>query len=250
MTPQLQIYDDSESLARAAAERFLSLARMAVALRGKFLVALAGGSTPERLYTLLASPEYASRVPWGCTFLFWGDERLVPLSDPDSNFGLVQRTLLSGVSVPKEQVFPVPTELSTPEESADAYEQTLRRVLGNTPVFDLVLLGLGDDGHTASLFPGLPALTETERLVVATPPGVLPPPHPRVTLTFPAINAARQVLFLVSGQKKRVRLTSWLAGDSAVNTLPVQGVAPTAGELWVYADRAAAGNRRAADART
>lgn len=244
MTPPLQIFDDSEALAIAAAERFIALSRQAIALRGKFLVALAGGSTPERLYSLLGSPEFAGRVPWGSAFLFFGDERVVPHDDPDSNFGMVRRTLLSHVSVPKEQLFPIPTDLETPEECAAAYDETLRRVLGEPPVFDLILLGLGDDGHTASLFPGMPALDEAEKLAVSSPPGVLPPPRQRVTLTFPAINSARQVLFLVSGEKKRARLRQWLTTDAPVGQLPVKGVAPTGGEASVWADKAAAGSLR------
>jgi 6-phosphogluconolactonase len=249
MTPTLQIFEDSETLALAAAERFIALSREAVALRGKFLVALAGGSTPERLYALLGEPECAGRVPWGCTFLFFSDERVVWFADPDSNFGMVQRTLLSHVAVPKEQLFPIPTDLSTPAACAAAYDATLREVLGEPPVFDLILLGLGDDGHTASLFPGLPALDETEKYAVASPPGTLPPPRQRVTLTFPAINAARQVLFLVSGAKKRDRLRQWLTTDAAVSALPARGVHPTKGEVSIWADKAAAGSLRSNAAR-
>ena len=244
MTPTLQIFDNEETLAQAATERFITLAREAVALRSRFRVALAGGSTPERLYSLLATPENIPRVPWPRTFLFLGDERMVPEDSADSNLGMARRTFLSKVPVPERQIHAVPTDAATPEAAADAYNSLLVQELGTPPVFDLVLLGFGSDGHTASLFPGSPALGVTDSWVTSTLPGELPPPVPRVTLTFPAINAARQILVLVTGEKKRKMLGTWLADEGSLTTLPACGLAPKNGNLTVYADMNAAGERR------
>jgi 6-phosphogluconolactonase len=240
MTPNLEVFDDGEALAAAAAERFISAAREAIALRSRFLVALAGGSTPERLYERLALPENVPRVPWPRTFVFFGDERFVPHDHPDSNVGLARRRLLEKVPVPPGQVFPIPTDLATPEEAAGAYEQVLREQLGDK-AFDLILLGMGSDGHTASLFPGQKTLQEKKKWAVAALPGELPPAVPRVTLTFPLLNKARRVLFLVAGDSKRTMLSTWLSGEGALSSLPASGVE---GNVTIFADNAAAGDRR------
>src|SRR5262249_42677564 len=162
--------------------------------------ALAGGSTPEITYSLLAARGPGEGLDWLSSLLFFGDERFVPHTDPRSNYHMVQRAWLGPAQVPAERVFAIPTDTDSPAVSASQYAKTLAKQFGTKgdelPRFDLILLGLGDDGHTASLFPGKPALHETTAWVTASPPGVLPPPVDRVTLTFPLLNAARQVMFL------------------------------------------------------
>src|SRR5262249_17536734 len=155
-------------------------------------------------YTLLAHPDRAGRLDWSRIWLFMGDERLVPFDDPRSNFGMARRTLVDRVPIPADHVLPIPTDFDRAEDAAAVYARTLAAFFGSCPVapppvLDLILLGLGDDGPTASLFPGKPALHADAAWVAASPPGVLPPPVDRVTLTFPVLNSARQVLFLVAG---------------------------------------------------
>jgi 6-phosphogluconolactonase len=240
--PEIEILPESGTLAERAAEVFIALASSAVAARGRFSVALSGGSTPEAMYALLAAPDRSSLVDWSKSLLFVGDERIVPPDDPRSNFGLAKRTLLDRISIPPANLFPVPIHADA-AASAQAYEEILRQAFGNgadVPVFDLILLGLGDDGHTASLFPGMPALHVTDRWVAGTPPGVLPPSVDRVTLTFPVINAARHVVFLAGGEKKADTVCDVLAGNFAVEERPAVGVRPEHGELIWLLDKAAA----------
>jgi 6-phosphogluconolactonase len=248
--PTLTIAKDAEGLAARAAGRFLEVAGEAIRRDGRFTAALAGGSTPEKLYTLLAQPEYAARVEWRQSALFLGDERLVPLDDPRSNYALIRRTLLATATVPADQVFPVPVHLATADEAAAAYEETLAAVFGMAdrrlpPRFDLILLGLGDDGHTASLFPHAPSLAVADRWVVGSPPGTLPPPVDRITLTYPVLNAARRVIFLVSGEKKATVLQELLEGQPSPETRPAAGVRPVDGTVeWLVDEAAATGLTR------
>ena len=243
--PAIQIFPDTETLAANAAELFVLAAQEAIAERGRFIVALAGGKTPESTYTRLAQPALAAQIEWDKVCVLMGDERFVSSDDERSNYGLARRTLLSSVPIPAANVFSVPTDTATPAEAAQAYAETLAQVFtvplgGPPPVFDLILLGLGDDGHTASLFPGMPSLTVTNAWVVYTPPGVLPPPVDRITLTFPVLNAARQVLFLVSGAPKAAAVREILQGDAHKQQLPAAGVQPTEGMLTWFLDEAAA----------
>jgi 6-phosphogluconolactonase len=260
--PTLTIAKDAEDLAAQAAGRFLHAAGEAIRRDGRFTAALAGGSTPERLYTLVALPETAARVEWRQSALFLGDERFVPLDDPRSNYALIRRTLLAAATVPADQVFPVPVHLATADEAAAAYEETLAAVfgvadrrweptpgcayaLGLPPRFDLILLGLGDDGHTASLFPHAPSLAVADRWVVGSPPGTLPPPVDRITLTYPVLNAARRVIFLVSGEKKATMLQELLEGQPHPETRPAAGVRPVDGMVeWLVDETAASGLKR------
>jgi 6-phosphogluconolactonase len=248
--PTLTIARDAEDLAARAAGRFLQVAGEAIRRDGRFTAALAGGSTPEKLYTLLAQPETAARVEWRQSALFLGDERFVPLDDPRSNYALIRRTLLAAATVPADQVFPVPVHLATADEAAAAYEETLAAVFGVAdrrvpPRFDLILLGLGDDGHTASLFPHAPSLVVADRWVVSSPPGTLPPPVDRITLTYPVLNAARRVIFLVSGEKKATVLQELLEGQPRPETRPAAGVRPVDGTVeWLVDEAAATGLTR------
>lgn len=229
---------------RAAAERVVRYAAEAIARRGRFDWALAGGSTPERLYRLLASAEYATRLDARHVHLFFGDERCVPPSHPDSNYRMVANSLLDGLPVPPEQVHRMPAELP-PEEAARRHEAELERHFGlcvgaGLPSFDLVLLGMGSDGHTASLFPGSPALAESRRWVVADSVPALR--TTRLSLTLPVLNAAARVLFLVAGEDKAERLREVLTGESAdpAAPLPAACVRPISGELEWLVDAPAA----------
>ena len=242
---QLVIHPDGDTLARHAADLIIDLGRRAIDSRGRFLLVLAGGSTPEKAYGLLAQPDRASQIDWPKTFVFFGDERLVPADDPRSNYNMANRALLSRVPIPRENVFLIPTDRLSAAESASACSKTLADFFKiapgqSVPRFDLILLGMGDDGHTASLFPGKPALHEQSAWVTASPPGVLPPPVERVTLTFPLLNAAHEVLFLVTGDKKAGPLKEVLEGPENVDVRPASGVRPTDGTLIWLVDESAA----------
>jgi 6-phosphogluconolactonase len=244
--PTVVICRDADELSARAADLLVEAARDSVRERGRFALALAGGSTPEKAYALLAGPGAVARVDWSKAHLFFGDERFVPPDDPRSNYAMVRRSLLAGAPVPPAQVFPVPTDRPTPADSASAYSATLAEAFGllpggAPPSFDLVLLGLGEDGHTASLFPGAAALAETRTWVTWSPPGVLPPPVDRVTLTFPVLNAACRVLFLVSGANKAPALRDVLEGGALPQVRPAAGVRPAGGTLTWLVDSAAAG---------
>jgi 6-phosphogluconolactonase len=233
---------DANRLAEDAAERIIAAAREAIAQRGRFLLVLSGGSTPEHMYRVLARPENRSRLDWSRTWLFFGDERYVALNDPRSNYHMVAESLLSGIG--SSNVFAIVPKDSVEISAAD-YENRLRAFFqiydaSKFPRFDLVLLGLGDDGHTASLFPGSPSLAERTRWVTSSPPGVLPPPVDRITTTLPVINAARQILFLVSGSKKASTLRVVLEAPDALEKYPATAVHPDDGEITWLVDEAAA----------
>src|SRR6185503_6011875 len=245
MSSPLRIFKDGDELAAHAADQIVQVAREAIRVRGRAMVALAGGSTPKKSYRLLAQPPRRGRMDWAHTYLFFGDERFVPPDDPSSNFAMVQETLLKPASVPASRVFPVPTRLGSATAAAQEYAATLSRTFGvgesgDPPRFDLILLGLGDDGHTASLFPHAASLSVTDRWVVSSPPGTLPPPVERTTLTYPVLNAARRVLFLVSGEKKAAVLQELLEGQPRPEERPAAGVRPVEGMVEWLADEAAA----------
>ena len=241
---EIRVYPDATGLARAAAEHFAARAEAAVASRGRFVVALSGGSTPRATYTLLTSPEFVARVDWPRVHVFWGDERCVPPDHPDSNYAMARETLLDHVPIPTENVHRVRGEID-PERAADECERTLRVFLatepGKTetpPRFDLILLGMGGDGHTASLFPGTAAIHEDRRWVLAHFVDTLS--AWRVTLTPVVINAAAQVTFLVAGAGKAERLREVLTGPLRPDLLPSQIVRPADGHLLWLLDEAAA----------
>ena len=238
----VHVYPDAQELAAAAAELFVTLAEDAVQARGRFAVALAGGSTPRGTYALLASSTFASRVDWARVHLFWGDERCVPPEHPESNYRMARETLLDHVSIPTTNVHRIPCERE-PAQAAAAYERTLRAFFASTPTagvprFDLILLGMGDDGHTASLFPGTTALREQRRWVVAH--YVEQVRAWRVTLTPVVLNAALHVAFLVAGAGKAARLQQVLRSPYQPDVLPAQIVQPTSGRLVWLVDAAAA----------
>jgi 6-phosphogluconolactonase len=239
MDAEVVVLPDPGALAHEAARRFVSLAREAAGSRGRFSVALSGGSTPGGLYRLLAEEPYRSQVPWDAVHLFWGDERCVPPDDPGSNYHLADESLLSRVPVPPENVHRVRGELE-PASAARDYEHQIQDFFcGPHARFDLILLGLGEDGHTASLFPGSPALAETERLVAAATAVYQDRPAQRVTFTLPILNSARQVLFLVAGSAKAAVVQAVLEG--ADDRLPARQVQPLAGGITWLLDAQAAG---------
>jgi len=238
----IRVFPDLERLSREAAEQFVRLAQQQVQVSGRFSVALSGGSTPQRLYELLASEPYRSRVPWEHVHVFWGDERWVPSDHPDNNFRMVNGSLLARVPLPAVNIYRVPTGSGDPTLAAAAYERTLRTFFklqdGAWPAFDVVVLGLGEDGHVASLFPRSAALLETRHAVVATTGGN--PNVPRVTLTLPVLNHAKHLLWLVAGAQKVSVARDVLEGSDRAENLPAQRVRPTRGEdLWLL-DHAAA----------
>jgi 6-phosphogluconolactonase len=233
---RMEIFPDRLMLARHTAEWMT-----AAALRssGPFRVSLSGGSTPKPLYALLASDEFQKRFPWRRVSWYWGDERFVPHDHPDSNYRMVRESLLDEAPIPPHNIHPVPTD-GTAEEAALRYERTLQEAYGSKtldparPLFDITMLGLGSDGHTASLLPGAPALEERERWVVAV---LLGRRGARISLTCPAIESSRHVAFLVAGREKAAVLGAIRAGGSP---LPAARLRPLGEVLW-FVDRAAAG---------
>jgi 6-phosphogluconolactonase len=224
MEPNVIVYPDRDALNVGAAEFCAGIAREAIAARGRCMISLAGGSTPKSLYALLAKPHWREQFDWKHIHLFWGDERYVPIDHPDSNFGMVQRELLSHIDIPPDNVHRFKTELGDPDAVAADYEKMLREVFAvpapEFPRFDLILLGLGENGHTASLFPHRPTLRVTKRLVVAD--YVEEVKTYRLTTTVPLINASRQITFLVSGAAKAQVLKDVLKGPRRPEELPAQ----------------------------
>ncbi len=241
----LQVFPNEDALAAHAADLFAQAAQAAIAARGRFTVALTGGSSPHKTYELLANAPLSGAIDWASVFVFLGDERFVPYDDQRSNYGMCRRLLLDHVPVRETQVFPIPADTAAPGGAALAYAETLSRIFaqpldGPPPALDLILLGLGDDGHCASLFPGMPTLHVTDRWAVASPPGTLPPPVDRVTVTFPVLNAAQQIVFLVNGEKKAAPVRDIFEGRAGVDQHPAAGVHPINGILTWLLDEAAA----------
>jgi 6-phosphogluconolactonase len=238
---EIRITDDPVSLAEIAAHEVVTVARAAVAARGRFAVALAGGSTPRATYRRLAQPPLAAQMPWDRTLVFFGDERGVPPTHADSNYGMALSALLAHVPIQPERVFRIRGEDPDPDAVAADYARVLAEALGvrrgETPRLDLVLLGLGIDGHTASLFPGSPVLKETFRTVAAVHAAAASVPQ-RFTLTYPVLNAAACVIYIVSGAEKAKVVKAALADSTT--TVPAAMVRPSDGRLLWILDRAAA----------
>ena len=237
---EVRVHPDAAALSQAAADEVRRAALAAVGARDRCAIALSGGSTPKAVYSTLAAKGPAG-FPWDRVHLFLGDERAVLADHAESNFRMVNEALLARVPIPADCVHRIRTELGAPRAAAE-YEAEIRRVFGSAPGafprFDLVLLGLGTDGHTASLFPGSAGLEERSALVCAN--WVERLQAPRITLTFPVLNAAREVLFLVSGEEKSAVLRSVLRGNPSGRTYPAQLVRPAEGRLIWMVDEAAA----------
>jgi 6-phosphogluconolactonase len=237
----LHIFENKEQLSHAAVELFIKTAQEAVKTKGRFTVALTGGSSPVALYKLLAQQPYIEQVPWQETFIFWGDERWVPLTDELSNAKMAFDTFLNAVPVPRQQIYPMWEADITPEDFALKYEQLLQtHFKDKEPQFDLILLGMGDDGHTASLFPGTEVLQEKSRWVQAY--YLEPQSMYRITLTAPLINQANVINFLTFGSNKAEALKEVLEGDRNSDKYPSQLIAPVNGEVHWFVDKSAASN--------
>ena len=235
---EIKVYADAAALAKAASEHFVEAARQAFTRQARFAVALSGGTTPQAAYRRLAAPEVARQVDWARVHFFWGDERCVPFDHAESDYGMAREALLDHIPVPPANIHRMRGELD-PAEAAAGYQVELRQAFGTAlPRFDQIWLGLGEDGHTASLFPGTAALRETEHWVAANRVEKLN--TWRITLTPPVINQAAQVIFLVSGSRKAQVLRAILHGPYQPETLPAQLVQPKAGQLVWLLDRAAA----------
>jgi 6-phosphogluconolactonase len=239
----IRIFDNAEALGAAASRVFIAFARDAVAYNGRFTVALSGGSTPKRLYQLLTTEPNRSLVDWGRVEVFWGDERCVPPDHPESNYRMAREAMLEHLPIPADHIHRMEAERGDLDAVARDYQDTLARVFnvpasGPPPTFDLVLLGMGPDGHTASLFPHTEALREAARWVV--PNRVPQLKTQRMTLTLPILNRSRDVFFLVSGADKAERLVEVLTGPAEPMRLPSQSIQPANGQLFWFLDRAAA----------
>jgi 6-phosphogluconolactonase len=244
MNREIQIYPNSKVLNLFAAEKFIHIGNETIKKQVLFFVALAGGSTPKSLYQLLADEPFKNQIDWNRIFFFLGDERNVPEDNSESNFRMINETLFEPLQIPKANIFSWNAGKKTPEETAKEYEIALSWIFiedeeGRTrPVFDLMLLGMGTDGHTASLFPHTKALREAERFAVANPVEKLN--TTRLTLTFPVLNNARNIMFLVSGEEKAETLREVLEGEFQPENFPSQNVKPHNGNLLWLVDKAAA----------
>jgi 6-phosphogluconolactonase len=238
---ELVLLAEPAQLADDAAQRFVELSNIAIKDHGHFRVALSGGSTPRALHERLAG-QYRDQVNWKQVKIYWGDERFVSPDDPESSFRMARETLLDHVPIPAAHIFPMPTVGGSPEMSAHAYAETLTATFGTAlPRFDLIFLGMGSDGHTASLFPGqLEVVAPSDELVAAIYGAPKPPPT-RLTFTYRLLNAAANVLFLVAGADKAATLRAVVRGETNIAHLPAQGVRPVTGALTWLVDQAAAG---------
>ena len=239
VTPDFAVVESLEALSHEAARFVLLSAREAVICTGRCTIVLAGGATPARLYALLASDEYRGAMPWDEIEWFWGDERCVRAEDPRSNYRLAHDAMLSRVGVPPAQMHRMPGEVRPPSRAALSYEATIRDRVPDQ-IFDLVLLGVGEDGHTASLFPGHPALEERERLVVAVDGGPGREVRKRLSMTLPLFNRARSVLVLAAGEAKRDVVRAVRAdAAAAAERYPAARLRPAGHLTWIVDEAAA-----------
>lgn len=234
----VKVFSSNTELVKATADTILSLAIEAVTQRGLFTISLSGGHTPEHLYTALSKSPYAEQMPWQQVFIFWGDERYVSANDEQNNANMARRTLLNYIDIPAANIFPVQTDLN-PVEAARKYEESIRNLFGREdPKFDLILLGIGENGHTASLFPHTEVLHERTRLVKEVFVEELE--MYRITMTVPLINSSRNIIFLVEGEGKAEAVNTILNGKYEPDTYPAQLIKPLNGKLFWYLDNKAA----------
>jgi 6-phosphogluconolactonase len=236
---EILIATDKDELNALAAAKFIEIANSAIKKNGRFTVALAGGSTPKSLYRLLAGAEFKGKIDWRRVFFYFGDERCVPLTDAESNFRMARENLFDPLGTTVENVFMWQTGEISPMETADSYDNTLRSFVANSASLDLALLGMGADGHTASLFPFTPALNENSRLAVSN--WVEKLNTHRLTMTFPMLNSAANIIFLVAGEEKAPAVREILEGEYHPEKYPAQDINPGDGNLYWLLDKAAAG---------
>lgn len=231
-----------DALGQTAGRFIAQLADKYVTKKGRFSIALSGGSTPRFLYDALSRPPLSGEIPWGGVILFWGDERCVPEDHPDSNFGMANTHLLSKIPIPSENIFAFPLKMTEPSAAASAYEDMIYDCFDpaedEIPSFDLMILGLGADGHTASLFPDTSALKEKDDWVVANPVEKLG--ETRLTFTYPLINQAKHILFLAAGKEKSPIIKTLLSPEQIDSPYPASQVVPVAGQCYFFIDDAAA----------
>lgn len=235
---KIKVYKTTDELNTACANYIVALANNAMTQHGRFSIALSGGSTPKSLFTLLSLPPYRDEIPWQKTFVFWGDERCVSPNDDNNNAHMAKQVLLNKVNIPTSNIFPIPVQLQ-PNEAAKLYEKTLHNFFGNSePCFDLMLLGLGENGHTASLFPNTGVLNETGYWVKEVFVEELD--MWRITLTAQIINQSSCIIFLVAGEKKAAVVNTIVNGDYNPQKYPAQLIKPVTGELiWMLDEKAA-----------
>lgn len=239
-SPEIKVLPDANAIAREAAERIVKLSEEAIEARGRFSIALAGGSTPKTLYQLLASPEFVTRLDWPAIDLFFGDERVVPPDHKDSNYRMAHEALISKVPIPLDNVYRMRGE-ADPNEAAKEYGLMLKERFGDGGL-DVVLLGMGDDGHTLSLFPGTKAVTEKDHRVVANyAENSTTGKSWRITMTAPFVNKARNVMVMLTGASKAGRLKEVLEGPREPERLPIQLIQPVDGQMTWLIDVGAAG---------
>lgn len=233
----LKVYQTVNQLCVETAEWLVAEAKRTILEKGRFTVSLSGGSTPKALFAELAKSRWQKQLDWSKILVFWGDERFVPATDVQSNQKMARETLLNHVPIPEKNIFPIPF-LATVDLSAKQYEADLKRIFVNLPVFDLILLGLGSDGHTASLFPGSAALKEESRWVCPSKVNAQGPE--RITLTYPVINHAAKVCFLVTGIEKAAMVKNIVEPMDKNHAFPAQRICPASGELiWILDQDAA-----------
>lgn len=243
---RIATYSDTDTLSRDAAQYITRLANEAIVTHGRFTLALSGGNTPKKLYGLLAEEPYRSQIDWALVDIFWSDERCVPPDSEDSNYLMAEQVLLSKIPIPASQVHRMPADQPDRDAASQAYTDEMRRVFATDgiPAFDLIQLGMGPEGHTASLFPHQASLHEQTRLVM--PVSVPKPPPPRLTFTPPILNAAHNVLFLVTGTDKADAVHAVIEGPHNPDEYPAQIVQPQNGEVVWMLDTAAAEKLRKA----
>jgi 6-phosphogluconolactonase len=240
MAMEIEVYPDANTLNHAAADYIVRVANEAIVTRRRFTIALSGGSTPKKTYALLAEEPYRSQIDWDAVEVFWGDERCVAPDDPESNYAMAQEVLLSKVPIPASQVHRMPADFLDKDAASRVYTEEIQHVFGTdqVPRFDLIQLGMGPEGHTASLFPHQASLHEQTRLVM--PVSVPKPPPDRLTFTPPLLNAAWHVLFLVTGEEKAEAVQAVLEGEYQPDEYPAQIVRPENGEVvWMLDEKAA-----------
>lgn len=234
----IKIYPNQNNMSDAAAKFFITNANSAIEQNGRFCISLSGGSTPQALYEKLANTLYFSQIDWNKVFIFWGDERFVPPDDALSNQCMTHSVWLNHIPIPKENIFPIPF-LESSHAAAFQYEESLRAFFGRLPRFDLTLLGIGLDGHTASLFPGTPSLFEKNRWVMPVRPSNSGPE--RITLTYPVLNNSAHIWFLAAGSSKAEILRQILEGHNNKVSYPAENIAPVDGDvMWLVDQEAAA----------
>ena len=232
----ITVFDDLDKLYRKAADTFVDLSNKSIQKKDRFVVALSGGSSPKAIFNLLATEEYAGKIEWNKLYFFWVDERWVPLGDDKSNARMTFEALLNKVPVNKDQIFPMYQDGILPEDYAAKYEEQIKNVLGDEGVFDFILLGMGDDGHTASLFPGEAVLDEQEKWVSAY--YLKPQEMFRITLTAPLINKAENILVIAFGESKKHALNEVLNGEYNPQVYPLQLIEKKEGFLFFTDEKA------------